>query len=221
MNSPLNAVSPRFPCAPTTIANTPASDHVCPHCIRSRPAALSEKRRRRERRWREVRNFRKVSNSEHIRKDGTLRANDSSDGATGSTGSVGSRGASVPVEGATVGRTTAVSYGAGSTRVITIPQGQLFAGRTSGGGTRDAIYGNRQVVHKMHGGMLADYRASYRMYGSGYPGVNSLGVANRGFPFVYWPFIWGAGFGYGAVYLHTAHLEVSTPLSHKALSSGG
>ena len=49
-----------------------------------------------------------------------------------------------------------------------------------------------------------------RQYGSGYPGVNGLGVTGRNFPFVYWPFIWGGGFGYGAAYLHTAHNEVST-----------
>ena len=47
-----------------------------------------------------------------------------------------------------------------------------------------------------------------RNYGSGYPGVGGLGVANRNFPFVYWPFIWGGGFGYGAAYLHDR--EVST-----------
>ncbi|PIL30115.1 hypothetical protein GSI_07744 [Ganoderma sinense ZZ0214-1] len=107
-----------------------------------------------------------------------------SDGVSGSTGSsVGSRGSTVSVSGATNGRTTAVAYGSGTTKVVTIPQGQPFAGRTSGGATRDAVYGN-----------------SY--YGSGYPGTTGLGVANRGFPFVFWPLVWGGGFGYGAAYLH-------------------
>ena len=68
----------------------------------------------------------------------------SSEGSTGeSTGAAGSRGSSVAVSGSTVGRTEAVSYGTGTTKVITIPQGQLFSGRTSGGATRSAIYGNR------------------------------------------------------------------------------
>nr|VWO94692.1 Uncharacterized protein [Ganoderma boninense] len=107
----------------------------------------------------------------------------SSDGSVGSTGSVGTRGSSVPVSGATNGRTTAVAYGSGTTRVVTIPAGQPFAGRSSGGATRDAVYGNRY-------------------YGSGYPGVTGLGVANRGFPFVFWPLVWGGGLGYGAAYLH-------------------
>ena len=60
----------------------------------------------------------------------------------GASGSVGSRGSEVPVSGSTVGRTNAVSYGTGTTKVVTIPQGQLFAGRTSGGATRNSIYGN-------------------------------------------------------------------------------
>ncbi|KAM5543616.1 hypothetical protein V8D89_002867 [Ganoderma adspersum] len=106
-----------------------------------------------------------------------------SKGSDGVSGSVGSRGSTVPVSGATNGRTTAVAYGSGTTRIVTIPQGQPFAGRTSGGATRDAVYGN-----------------SY--YGSGYPGTTGLGVANRGFPFVFWPLVWGGGLGYGAAYLH-------------------
>ncbi|EJF55422.1 hypothetical protein DICSQDRAFT_175932 [Dichomitus squalens LYAD-421 SS1] len=108
-----------------------------------------------------------------------------SDGSP-SGSSVGSRGATVPVSGSTGGRTGAVAYGSGTTKAVTIPQGQPFAGRTSGGATRDSIYGN-----------------SY--YGSGYPGLSGLGVASRGFPFVYWPLIWGGGLGYGAAYLHDNH----------------
>ena len=50
------------------------------------------------------------------------------------------------------------------------------------------------------------------MYGSGYPGVSGLGVAGRSFPFVFWPLVWGTGFGYGAAYLHDDR-EVSTRLS--------
>ncbi|KAI1787954.1 hypothetical protein LXA43DRAFT_1063932 [Ganoderma leucocontextum] len=110
----------------------------------------------------------------------------SSSGSSGSTGSAGTRGSTVSVSGATNGRTTAVAYGSGTTKVITIPQGQPFAGRSSGGATRDSVYGNRY-------------------YGSGYPGTTGLGVANRGFPFVFWPLVWGGGLGYGAAYLHSNH----------------
>lgn len=48
----------------------------------------------------------------------------------------------------------------------------------------------------------------HRSYGSGYPGVSGLGVGGRGFPFVFWPVVWGGGLGYGAAYLHANH-EVS------------
>ncbi|KAI0754032.1 hypothetical protein C8Q80DRAFT_1136347 [Daedaleopsis nitida] len=106
-----------------------------------------------------------------------------SSGSSGSSGAIGSRGASVPVSGSTVGRGNAVSYGSGTTQVITIPAGQPFAGRTSGGATRGSVFGTQQ-------------------YGSGYPGNTGLGVAGRGFPFVFWPLVWGGGFGYGAAYLH-------------------
>ncbi|KAI0823482.1 hypothetical protein BC628DRAFT_1383403 [Trametes gibbosa] len=110
----------------------------------------------------------------------------SSTGSSGSSGSVGSRGASVPVSGATAGRSSAVSYGSGTTKVVTIPAGQPFTGRQSGGATRDQVFGTRA-------------------YGSGYPGVSGLGVGGRGFPFVFWPVVWGGGLGYGAAYLHANH----------------
>ncbi|OBZ65512.1 hypothetical protein A0H81_14465 [Grifola frondosa] len=108
----------------------------------------------------------------------------SSGGSEGSSGSSsGSRGSSVPISGATSGRTSATSYGSGGGKVTTIPSGQLFAGRQSGGATRNQVYGNG-------------------MYGSGYPGVTGLGVLGRSFPFVFWPIVWGGGLGYGAAYLH-------------------
>ncbi|KAI0715907.1 hypothetical protein C8T65DRAFT_642837 [Cerioporus squamosus] len=107
----------------------------------------------------------------------------SGSGSSGSSGSVGSRGSSVSVPGSTAGRSSAVSYGSGTTKVVSIPQGQPFAGRQSGGATRGSIYGNQQ-------------------YGSGYPGVSGLGTSGRNFPFVFWPLVWGGGLGYGAAYLH-------------------
>ncbi|KAF9051090.1 hypothetical protein BDZ89DRAFT_1154005 [Hymenopellis radicata] len=68
--------------------------------------------------------------------------------------------------------------------VTTISAGNLFAGRSQGGGTRNQVYGTSA-------------------YGSGYPGVSGRGVDNRNFPFYFWPLAWGGvGFG-GASYLHT------------------
>jgi hypothetical protein len=39
-----------------------------------------------------------------------------------------------------------------------------------------------------------------RTYGSGYPGVTGRGVSGRGFPFYFWPVVWGSAGG--AAYLH-------------------
>ncbi|KAF9259595.1 hypothetical protein L218DRAFT_874330 [Marasmius fiardii PR-910] len=68
------------------------------------------------------------------------------------------------------------SYGNGGGASSVIPAGQLFAGRSIGGGTRDQIYGTKT-------------------YGSGYPGIPGRGVAGRGFPFYFWPVVWGDGAG--------------------------
>ncbi|KAL0960248.1 hypothetical protein HGRIS_011880 [Hohenbuehelia grisea] len=79
---------------------------------------------------------------------------------------------------------SASTYNRGGGSASTIPQGQLFAGRQQGGGTRDQVVGTRT-------------------YGSGYPGVAGRGTAGLGFPFYFWPLAWGgvAGGG-GAAYLH-------------------
>jgi len=103
----------------------------------------------------------------------------------GSSGSSSSKGDPVSVGGSTK---TAVSYGPGGGKSVVIPAGQLFAGRTMGGGTRDQVYGNQE-------------------YGSGYPGVIGRGVNGRGFPFIFWPLAWGGAFGFGSAnwqYLHTS-----------------
>ncbi|KAG6830005.1 hypothetical protein H0H92_002696, partial [Tricholoma furcatifolium] len=72
-------------------------------------------------------------------------------------------------------------YGPGGGKSEPIP-----AGRDSGGGTRDEVYGTSQ-------------------YGSGYPGVTGRGVSGRGFPFVFWPVAWGGtGGSSSAQYLHTS-----------------
>ena len=60
-----------------------------------------------------------------------------------STAAPGTRGATVDVSGSTHGHTEAVAYGAGSVRVVTIPKGEPFAGRTYGGGTRVTVYGTQ------------------------------------------------------------------------------
>ena len=45
---------------------------------------------------------------------------------------------------------SAESYGSGSTKVNTIPSGQLFSGRLSGGGTRSDVFGSRFVSFSSH-----------------------------------------------------------------------
>lgn len=47
-----------------------------------------------------------------------------------------------------------------------------------------------------------------RGYGSGYPGVASRGVGGLGFPFVFWPVIWGGGLGYGGAYLYNHEVRI-------------
>ncbi|KAG2134051.1 uncharacterized protein EDB93DRAFT_1306549 [Suillus bovinus] len=96
-------------------------------------------------------------------------------GANGSSGSGDFSGktSKVPITGGSAsGKSTATAYGYGGGKPETIPTGQLFAGRTAGGATRAQIYGTR-------------------MYGSGYPGYSGYGVAGRGFPFWFWPVVWG------------------------------
>ncbi|EMD33694.1 hypothetical protein CERSUDRAFT_107993 [Gelatoporia subvermispora B] len=94
---------------------------------------------------------------------------------------------SVPLSGATGGKSTAEAYGPGGGRAATIPVGQPFGGRTAGGGTRAQVYGS-----------------SY--YGSGYPGITGIGVDDRNFPFVYWPVVWTPGYSYYPPYItHTGY----------------
>jgi len=87
----------------------------------------------------------------------------------------------------------AIPYDLGSAPIITISSGSLFAGRQEGGGLRPAIYGT------------ATYGSGY---GLGY-NTSGHGVGGLGFPYVFWPVVWGPGFGYGADYLHDS--EYGTP----------
>ncbi|EGO04088.1 hypothetical protein SERLA73DRAFT_175836 [Serpula lacrymans var. lacrymans S7.3] len=112
---------------------------------------------------------------------GTSSGSGSKGSSGGSTGGTAGRTSSVPLSGSSAsGKSSATSYGAGGGKSITIPSGQLFSGRTAGGGTRQQVVGTRT-------------------YGSGYPGISGRGVTGRGFPFWFWPVIWGgAGAGSGA-----------------------
>lgn len=141
-----------------------------------------------------------------------------SGGSSGSSGSSGSKGGSSgttssstgkgavnkPVSGSTGGTSrTSSAYGSGGGSAVTIPSGQLFAGRSSGGGTRSQVYGTRHVSPPFPTVcIIIHIRDNFRTYGSGYPGVNNRGVGGLGFPFIFWPIIWGGSLGYGAAYLH-------------------
>ncbi|KAG2133449.1 hypothetical protein BD769DRAFT_513567 [Suillus cothurnatus] len=95
-------------------------------------------------------------------------------GAKGSGSGSGGKTSKVPITGSSAsGKNTATAYGYGGGKPQTIPSGQLFAGRTAGGATRAQIYGTRT-------------------YGSGYPGYSGYGVTGRGFPFWFWPVVWGS-----------------------------
>ncbi|KAJ7459888.1 hypothetical protein FB451DRAFT_1341685 [Mycena latifolia] len=111
-------------------------------------------------------------------------------GAGGEGGSGGtSRSSPVSTSGSSNSDTlsrSATSYGNGGGKAITIPSGQLFAGRSEGGGTRAQVFGTQT-------------------YGSGYPNVPGRGVTGRPFPFYFWPLSFGVGggIGGGAAYLHS------------------
>jgi len=91
----------------------------------------------------------------------------------GSSSSSSPKTKTVPLTSSTAsGKSSAVAYGSGGGKPITIPTGQIFAGRSAGGGLRNQIYGTST-------------------YGSGYPGIAGRGVLGRGFPFWFWPVVWG------------------------------
>ncbi|KAJ7069719.1 hypothetical protein C8F01DRAFT_1327044 [Mycena amicta] len=78
---------------------------------------------------------------------------------------------------------SASAYGAGGGKSVVIPAGQLFSGRSQGGGTRQQVWGTSS-------------------FGSGYPGIAGRGVVTRGFPFYFWPLSFGVGGT--AAYLHSS-----------------
>lgn len=92
-------------------------------------------------------------------------------GSSGSTSA--GKTSNVPISGSSAsGKSIAIAYGNGGGTPKTISTGQFFAGRSAGGGTRAQMYGTRA-------------------YGSGYPGYSGYGVTGRGFPFWFWPVVWG------------------------------
>ncbi|KAF8626499.1 hypothetical protein AX17_006552 [Amanita inopinata Kibby_2008] len=109
----------------------------------------------------------------------------------GHPGSSGNEGNSMPPYTFNMGdhMESARAYGRGGGNPMVIPPGQPFAGRIAGGGTRSQVYGTRQ-------------------YGSGYPGMMGRGTAGRGFPFYFWPIVWGTTTGAGtAGYLHSTEYD--------------
>ncbi|KAH9483897.1 hypothetical protein JR316_0003375 [Psilocybe cubensis] len=122
----------------------------------------------------------------HRRKGGGKSGGSGGGGRSGGSGSGRGSSRSSPINVGSGTTKPATSYGFGGGKATTIPSGQLFAGRSAGGGNRDQVFGNRQ-------------------YGSGYPGETGRGVSGRGFPFFFWPLAWGGVAGVGtAAYLHNS-----------------
>ena len=71
----------------------------------------------------------------------------SSKGKSSSGSSAGRTAKSLPLAGTLpVGKNSATVYGGGGGKVVIIPSGSPFAGRTAGGGTRNQVYGSRRVL---------------------------------------------------------------------------
>ncbi|KAJ3502153.1 hypothetical protein NLJ89_g9016 [Agrocybe chaxingu] len=111
----------------------------------------------------------------------------SSKGSSSSKSSSSSSSGSTVKDASSGGTFRASSSSNGGVPKSTIPQGQPFAGREVGGGTRSQVYGTS-------------------FYGSGYPGGGATrGVAGRGFPFIYYPIIWPVGLGPAYLYSSTEY----------------
>ncbi|KZV85904.1 hypothetical protein EXIGLDRAFT_653630 [Exidia glandulosa HHB12029] len=110
----------------------------------------------------------------------------SSSGHTSSSSSSSSKSPAFSIPSSSGKKGSSVhTYGNGGGKVSSISSGS-FSGRTQGGGTRSQVYGSS-------------------VYGSGYPagyGSAGRGVTGAGFPFYFWPLVWGGAIGYTAGYLH-------------------
>ncbi|KAJ7635285.1 hypothetical protein FB45DRAFT_482994 [Roridomyces roridus] len=126
----------------------------------------------------------KGSSSSGSSRSGSSSSGSSRSGSSSSSSRPGGSTKSVPIAGSSQ-KVTGYTFGGG--KVSNIPSGQPFAGRSQGGGNRNQIWGSRT-------------------YGSGYPGYSGRGVSNLGFPFYFWPLVWGTTIGYGASgYLDESH----------------
>ncbi|KAF5344379.1 hypothetical protein D9758_013236 [Tetrapyrgos nigripes] len=115
------------------------------------------------------------------------RSSSSSGKSSGSSGKSGGRSSSSTIFG---GSRTSRPYGNGGGKPTVVPAGQPFSGRSVGGGMRSQVFGSRT-------------------YGSGYPGYGlARGVAGRGFPFYFWPLVWGGAVGVGTASYLNAEDEV-------------
>ncbi|KAG6331340.1 hypothetical protein ID866_7751 [Astraeus odoratus] len=122
-------------------------------------------------------------------------------------GSSSTGGGKISLSGATSYFNSASAYGYGGGKAITIPSGQPFEGRSAGGGTRDQVFGTKYVDIYFPAVLLAELASSARTYGSGYPGIDGRGVSGRGFPFWFWPLIWGSNAGAAQTYLNGSEVR--------------
>ncbi|KAH7097598.1 hypothetical protein BKA62DRAFT_715679 [Auriculariales sp. MPI-PUGE-AT-0066] len=125
----------------------------------------------------------------------------SSDSRASGFGFGDSKGSSSGLSGLTAGTkgsVRAIPGGAGISNVSTLSAGR-FEGRSVGGGTRSGVVGSN-------------------VYGSGYAaGDATRGVAGRGFPFVFWPIVFGGAAG-GLGYLAASELlNQSSPGTRDAI----
>ena len=65
------------------------------------------------------------------------------------------------------------------------------------------LYGHRQCCS-----LTVTLIEIFRVYGSGYPGTTSRGVGGLGFPFYFWPVVWGGAAVGGAAYLHNSEVRM-------------
>ncbi|PWN17890.1 hypothetical protein BCV69DRAFT_87831 [Microstroma glucosiphilum] len=107
-------------------------------------------------------------------------------GTSSSSSSSSSSGRSSYVGGSSFGgsRYPSSSTANGVARFAIPASAGAFAGRTAGGGTRGDIYGSARYGS----GYPAGYGTTRGVYYGG-------GVGGLGFPFLYWPVFWGAGYG--------------------------
>ncbi|KAF6758518.1 hypothetical protein DFP72DRAFT_755879, partial [Ephemerocybe angulata] len=122
---------------------------------------------------------------------GTSSGSGGSSSSSGSGSSSSSRGSGSINSG---GVSRGISTGSpGIQTTSTVPSGQMFGGRTVGGGMRNGVYGSRT-------------------YGSGYPGNNTTttgkGTTGRNFPYFFWPLTFGAG---TASYVYHSDSEYGRP----------